>query len=66
MSLSALNKLCNDTALQETIGRVNRLISAWPSDDTPPAEGIDGVKTIYKKLTSALNDIKANSDKEVK
>lgn len=55
-----------NSATQDTIGRVNRLILAWPPDETLPAEGIDGVKTVYKKLVSGLNEIKTSSEREVK
>ncbi|KAG5645473.1 hypothetical protein DXG03_006018 [Asterophora parasitica] len=50
----------------ETIERVNRLISAWPLDDTLPAEGLDGVKTIYKKLAPGLRDIQIAADEEAR
>jgi SAGA-associated factor 29 len=54
----------NPTA-SETVGRVNRLISAWPQDDTLPAEGYEGVKTVYKKLKSGLRDIQSQAESEV-
>jgi len=41
----------------DTIERVNRLISGM--DDQLPAEGLDGVKTVYKKLTSGLHEIQS-------
>lgn len=50
----------------ETIGRVNRLVSSWPSNDTLPAEGFDGVKSVYKKLFSGLQEVKNNADKEAR
>lgn len=50
----------------ETIGRVNRLISSWPSNDTLPAEGFDGVKPVYKKLFSGLEEVKRNAEKEAR
>jgi SAGA-associated factor 29 len=50
----------------ESVGRVNRLIANWPSDDTLPAEGFDGVKTVYKKLVSGLQELKTNAEKETK
>ncbi|RDB14800.1 SAGA-associated factor 29 [Hypsizygus marmoreus] len=65
----ALTTLANKYSTQstlETIERVNRLISAWPHDDTVPAEGLDGVKTIYKKLSPGLRDIQMAADEEVK
>jgi SAGA-associated factor 29 len=51
---------------RETIGRVNRLISSWPSDDTLPAEGFDGVKPVYKKLLSGLQEVKSNAEEEAR
>lgn len=50
----------------ETIGRVNRLISSWPSNDTLPAEGFEGVKPVYKKLFSGLQEVKSNAEKETR
>jgi len=50
----------------ETIGRVNRLISSWPSNDMLPAEGFDGVKPVYKKLLSGLTEVKGNAEKEAR
>ncbi|KAF5369566.1 hypothetical protein D9758_002686 [Tetrapyrgos nigripes] len=65
-SLSALSGIYSSPATVETIGRVNRLISAWPPDDTLPAEGLDGVRTIYKKLASGLEQIQVSSGQETK
>jgi len=48
------------------VNRVNRLITAWPADDALPAEGLEGVKANYKRLVSGLNDIKTQSDRDVK
>lgn len=50
----------------ETTGRVNRLISAWPTDDTLPAEGYESVKTTYKKLTSGLKEIQTLGQEDLK
>jgi len=50
----------------ETIGRVNRLISAWPTDDTLPAEGIDAVKQTFKRLTNGLRDVETSALQEEK
>jgi SAGA-associated factor 29 len=33
------------------------MISAWPTDDTLPAEGFDAVKQTYKKLSHGLHEI---------
>ncbi|KAJ4482136.1 SGF29 tudor-like domain-containing protein [Lentinula aciculospora] len=64
-SLSTLSAIYSGPATIETIGRVNRLISAWPADDTLPAEGLDSVKAIYKKLGSGLEEIRVTSEKEI-
>ena len=50
----------------EAVGRVNRLISSWPSDDTLPAEGFDEVKKVYKKLVSGLQELEMNAEREIK
>lgn len=50
----------------ETIGRVNRLVSSWPSNDTLPAEGFEGVRSVYKKLLSGLQEVKNNAEKEAR
>ncbi|KAG6816806.1 hypothetical protein H0H87_002775 [Tephrocybe sp. NHM501043] len=43
-----------------------KLISAWPVDDTVPAEGLDDVKGIYKKLAPGLREIQNAADEEAK
>lgn len=48
----------------DTIGRVNRLISVWPTDDTLPAEGLASLKTNQSKLTLGLNEIISQAKKE--
>ncbi|GLB38540.1 putative SGF29 tudor-like domain containing protein [Lyophyllum shimeji] len=65
-SLAALSNKYSSQSTLETIERVNRLISAWPPDDTLPAEGLDGVKTIYKKLAPGLRDIQTAAEEEAK
>ena|SRR5258708_2002747 len=65
-SLSRLSNVYASAATIETIGRLNRLITAWPTDDTPPAEGIGHMKTVQQKLTSGLSDIIDACDQEVK
>ncbi|KZV73713.1 hypothetical protein PENSPDRAFT_269702 [Peniophora sp. CONT] len=62
-SMSVLNNSSFNTNLSDTVHRVNRLISAWPTDDMP-SDGITGVKELHKKLASGLNDIKANSERD--
>lgn len=64
-SLNKLHDMYRDNKPAETVGRVNRLISAWPQDDALPTEGYEGVKTVYKKLQSGLREIKSQADIEV-
>lgn len=64
--LSTFSNIYANPVTAETIGRINRLISAWPQDDTLPAEGLDSVKTSYKKLASGLEEISKISEREVK
>lgn len=63
-SLPKLSELQERTA--ETTGRVNRLISAWPADDTLPAEGYESVKSTYKKLLSGLREIHSIGTEDIK
>ncbi|KAK7048358.1 SAGA-associated factor 29 [Favolaschia claudopus] len=65
-SLTNLSTIYSNAATIETIGRVNRLISVWPADDTLPAQGLDNVKQIYRKLYSGLEEIQTTSDREIK
>ncbi|KAJ7212119.1 SGF29 tudor-like domain-containing protein [Mycena pura] len=65
-SLTQLSTLYSTASTMDTIGRANRLISVWPSDETMPAQGLDNVKQIYRKLVSALEEIHQTSEKEVK
>ena len=65
-SLTALSNKYSSPSTLETIERVNRLINAWPPDDTLPAEGYEGVKTISKKLLHGLKDIRLSAEGEVK
>jgi SAGA-associated factor 29 len=50
----------------ETIGKANRMISAWPTDDTLPAEGFDAVKQTYKRLSNVLQEIESSAVEEEK
>ncbi|KAH7909028.1 SGF29 tudor-like domain-containing protein [Hygrophoropsis aurantiaca] len=65
-SLSTLSNVYGSPHSVETIGRVNRLIAAWPTDDTLPAEGYDNLKTNFKRLSSALKEVCNNSDEELR
>lgn len=49
------------------MGRVNRLISTWPTDDTVPAEGLGYLQqSVQGKLTSGLTEIMNSANQEVK
>jgi SAGA-associated factor 29 len=45
------------------MGRVSRLMSAWPTDDTVPAEGLGNLQG---RLTSGLTEIMNSANQEVK
>ncbi|KAI0720477.1 SGF29 tudor-like domain-containing protein [Cerioporus squamosus] len=62
--LNKLDLMLKEQERDDTIGRVHRLLSQWPLDDALPAEGIDGVKSIYKKLISGLTELKANAEND--
>ncbi|KAJ3552674.1 hypothetical protein NM688_g4028 [Phlebia brevispora] len=66
VAADALKQISSGSETTETIGRVNRLLSAWPQDDALPAEGYDGVKSIFKKLNSGLKEIKESADRDIK
>ena len=65
-SLRTLASKYGRPAALETIERVNRLISGWPTDDALPAEGLEGVKTIHRKLAPGISEIKNSADEEMK
>jgi hypothetical protein len=65
-SISALSNLALNSSTQETVARVNRLIDIWPADDAFLTEGYETIKANFKKLASGLNDIKAQSERDVK
>ncbi|KAF4577175.1 SAGA-associated factor 29 [Pleurotus pulmonarius] len=64
--LTALTTLYGNPSTTETIDRVNRLITTWPTDDHVPAEGLDSVKSNYKKLEAGLHDIQDTATREAK
>ena len=64
-SLNKLNeKYYQNTPSIDPVGRVNRLISVWPQDDTLPAEGYEGLRPVFKKLMSGLQEIKMHANQE--
>ncbi|KAF8645161.1 hypothetical protein AX16_007989 [Volvariella volvacea WC 439] len=65
-SLQSLSLKYPSSTTLDTIDRVNRLMNGWPTDDTLPAEGIDGVKAVHKKLVSNLQGIQAAAKEEAK
>ncbi|KAH9168466.1 SGF29 tudor-like domain-containing protein [Lactarius sanguifluus] len=67
-SISALSNLEVNSSTPETVGRVNRLITTWPTDDAFPADGFESVnlKSNYKKLATGLKEIKTQSDSDIK
>ncbi|EMD39968.1 hypothetical protein CERSUDRAFT_63483 [Gelatoporia subvermispora B] len=54
-----------DQASADTVGRINRLWSGWPSGDASPPEGYESVRNTYKKLRSGLEDIQKNAEEEL-
>ncbi|KAF5360947.1 hypothetical protein D9756_004801 [Leucocoprinus leucothites] len=42
------------------------MISAWPTDDTLPAEGFDAVKQTFKRLSNGLREIESSATGEEK
>ncbi|OSD07247.1 hypothetical protein PYCCODRAFT_1430489 [Trametes coccinea BRFM310] len=63
-SLNKLSSMLSEHDRDATVGRVYRLLAEWPMDDALPSEGIDGVKSLYKKLHSGLNEIKTTAEKD--
>jgi len=53
-------------ATEQTIGRVNRLISALPTDDTLQVDGLESAKTTHKKLSLGLDELRKQAEAEVK
>ncbi|KAF9485835.1 hypothetical protein BDN70DRAFT_870730 [Pholiota conissans] len=64
-SLKVLSGIYAKGATVETIARVNRLISAWPSDDNLPTEGLASLRSSQGRLSSGLVDIAEYAKKEV-
>ncbi|KIJ64434.1 hypothetical protein HYDPIDRAFT_132292 [Hydnomerulius pinastri MD-312] len=65
-SLGTLSSIYASPSSVETIGRVNRLIAAWPTDDSLATEGYDTLKANYKRLSSALKEVRRNAEDEIK
>ncbi|PCH40130.1 hypothetical protein WOLCODRAFT_88492 [Wolfiporia cocos MD-104 SS10] len=59
-----LSNTYTNPASGDTAGRVHRLLSAWPSDDNVPADGIENLKSHYKKITAGLHEIKTNAERD--
>lgn len=65
-SLKILSDIYANSKTLDTMGRVNRLISTWPTDDTVPAEGLGYLQGVQGKLTSGLTEIMNSANQEVK
>ncbi|KAF9242607.1 SGF29 tudor-like domain-containing protein [Melanogaster broomeanus] len=66
-SLGTLSSIYANSNSVETIGRVNRLIAAWPADDSLPAESYEiEILKNHKRLSSALKEVRRNADEEFK
>jgi hypothetical protein len=63
-SLRTLSKIYASPATVDTIGRVNRLFSTWPTDEALPADGYEGLRSLSKKIQSGLQDIQQTAQKE--
>ncbi|KAL1950293.1 hypothetical protein VTO73DRAFT_5417 [Trametes versicolor] len=63
-SLNKLSEMLSEHERDDTINRVHRLLSGWPTDDTLPSEGIEHVRSLYKKLNSSLNEVKMTAEKD--
>lgn len=65
-SLAALSSNYTNSNAAGTIERVNKLIDVWPSDDSFPTESYETLKTNYKKLSSALKEVRSNAEDEAR
>jgi SAGA-associated factor 29 len=65
-SLRNLSDIYTNPKTVETMGRVNRLIAQWPTDDTVPAEGLTHLQGVQGKLTSGLMEIMNSAKQEDK
>ena len=65
-SIKNLSTMYTRAETIETIGKANRLISVWPTDDNIPVDGIRSVETNYKRLSLALNEIRTTAGEETK
>jgi len=64
--LKNLSGIYANSKTVDTMHRVNRLISTWPTDDTVPAEGLGNLQSVQGKLTSGLTEIMNSANQEVK
>jgi hypothetical protein len=56
-------QIYGDSSAAENILRVNKLMTMWPVDDAPP-DGVDGLRTLSRKLEVGLQDVKRSSEQE--
>jgi hypothetical protein len=64
--LTTLSQVVASTATSDTLARVNRLLSAWPINDELPPEGLDGLRSMARKLETGMQEIKKNAENEAK
>ncbi|KAH6912842.1 SGF29 tudor-like domain-containing protein [Coprinopsis sp. MPI-PUGE-AT-0042] len=65
-TLRQLSKQFSNHPPLDLVGRTNRLIASWPTNDDLPGEGWKSLKENYKKLTASLDDIQKHADTEVR
>lgn len=64
-SLATLSSIYANPTSIETIGRVNRLMAMWPTDDSLQAESYETLKDNYRRLSPALKEVRRHSEKEI-
>ncbi|KAI6030574.1 SGF29 tudor-like domain-containing protein [Pisolithus orientalis] len=65
-SLAALSSNYASPDTVGTIRRVNGLMAMWPTDDSFSTESYENTKTNYKKLSSALKDVRRDAEEEAR
>ncbi|KAH9480526.1 SAGA-associated factor 29 [Psilocybe cubensis] len=65
-SLKHLSSIYTKSSTSDVVSRVNRLINAWPADDTSTGEGLGTLKSLQTKLITGLTDISTASHSEVR
>ena len=62
--LNKLSSMLSEHERDDTVGRVHRLLSQWPTDDTLPSEGFVWVRSLYKKLHAGHSEVKSTAEKD--